>query len=219
MSFAEAIRTCFSKYTDFSGRAARPEFWYFVLFSIIVDVAFWLLLFVVAMMAGPSGNSGVALISLVLTVLWLVVQLALLVPQLAVLVRRLHDTNRSAWWILVALIPFGSLILLFLCVQEGDAGTNLYGPPPGQPAWNPDMPESGPGMGVPDGSADGLPGAVPAAPGAAIGGGQAINSEHSDMPKVYNRPAGLPVMPAPPRLPAPRTPVTEEMDTTQTAGQ
>ena len=56
MGFGDAVRTCFSKYADFSGRAARPEFWYFFLFIVIIDVAFWLLLFVVAMLAGPSGR-------------------------------------------------------------------------------------------------------------------------------------------------------------------
>ncbi|MCB0917866.1 MAG: DUF805 domain-containing protein [Actinobacteria bacterium] len=221
MGFGDAVRTCFSKYADFSGRAARPEFWYFFLFIVIIDVAFWLLLFVVAMLAGPSGNTAMALVSLVISVLWLVVTLALLVPQLAVLARRLHDTDKSALWILLAFIPFGSLVLLFFCIQEGDSGTNLYGPPPGQGGWDPsmpfdpNMPAGAPGApGVPGG-----PGVPEGDPVAANGAPQAVSSENAATPQVFHRPAGLPVMPNPPRLPAPRTPVTEQLAQQQAATQ
>src|SRR3569832_1282971 len=77
MGFGEAIRVCFSKYVDFRGRARRSEYWYFVLFCGIVRF--------VGMFLGPLS---------------IILGLAILLPQLAAVVRRLHDTGRSGWWLL-----------------------------------------------------------------------------------------------------------------------
>ena len=98
MNFGEAISTCFKKYVVFDGRASRSEYWWFALFTWLVNIA---LRFVIPALAGLFA-------------------LAVLLPSLAVGARRLHDTNRSAWFLLLWLIPIvGWIILLVFFVQEG----------------------------------------------------------------------------------------------------
>ena len=114
MSFADSVRTCLSKYVTFSGRARRSEFWWFTLFLIILYV-------VAAIIDAAIGNSLVVIL----------VALAFLLPSLAVTMRRLHDTGRSGWWILIGLIPFiGGIILLVFECMDGQPGPNSYGPSP-----------------------------------------------------------------------------------------
>ena len=109
------------KYADFTGRAPRPEYWWFVLAQIIVLI---IAMFLDSILGTDFGGSGYGLI-------YLVVALGLLVPALAAGVRRLHDTNRSGWWLLLALIPIvGAIILIVFLASAGDAGDNQYGPPP-----------------------------------------------------------------------------------------
>jgi len=104
MDLQEAVRVCFAKYLDFEGAASRSEFWWFFLFTGVV--------------------SGVlALVSNTLSGLF---SLAVLLPFIAVAVRRLHDTNRSGWWLLICFLPVvGWFVLAFLLVQEGDQPTSL----------------------------------------------------------------------------------------------
>ena len=93
----KAVKTCFNKYVDFSGRAARPEFWWFFLFQISV--------LLVARLIGGD-------------ILYGLVALALLLPSLAVGARRLHDIGKSAWFLLLALIPIiGFFVLLYFFIQ------------------------------------------------------------------------------------------------------
>jgi uncharacterized membrane protein YhaH (DUF805 family) len=107
MTFTDSIRICFIKYTDFKGRAVRSEYWWFVLFNVLVSAALHLI--------NPSG------------LLAGIFSLAMLLPALAVAVRRLHDTNRSGWFILLGLIPIiGWIILLVWYIQKSDEGTNQY---------------------------------------------------------------------------------------------
>lgn len=109
MSFTESIKLCFAKYADFSGRAKRPEFWWFALFCFIGS----LLLEIV--------GSGVS---------WLF-SLATLLPSLAVGARRLHDQNKSGWMQLIWLIPIlGWIYMIYLLAQPGDIVDNQYGTPP-----------------------------------------------------------------------------------------
>jgi uncharacterized membrane protein YhaH (DUF805 family) len=89
MGFGEAIRACFGKYAVFNGRARRSEYWYFVLFGIIVSMVTNT---ADAIITGASSGAVPAPVSGIAS-------LALLLPQLSVNVRRLHDTNRSGWWI------------------------------------------------------------------------------------------------------------------------
>ncbi|MCR4923527.1 MAG: DUF805 domain-containing protein [Lachnospiraceae bacterium] len=114
MSFVDSIKTCFTKYVDFSGRARRSEFWWFYLFTSLASA--------LAMGIGNAINapfiSGL-------------VSLALLLPNLAVTVRRLHDLNKKWVWILIELVPVvGWIILIVMLVKEGTQGDNDFGPDP-----------------------------------------------------------------------------------------
>jgi uncharacterized membrane protein YhaH (DUF805 family) len=106
MNFSQAVATCLRKYVDFSGRAARPEFWWFFLFQIIVLVV--------------TG--------LMSDILNLIAALGLLLPGLSVGARRLHDIGKSGWFLLLGFIPvIGFLILLYWFVQSS-APANAFGP-------------------------------------------------------------------------------------------
>lgn len=108
------------KYAVFSGRARRKEYWYFVLFNILIGV----LLGFVEGLIGLAPNSPQS-------VLGTIYALAVLLPGLGVSVRRLHDTGKSGWWLLIALVPLiGGIVLLIFMVQDSDAGDNPYGPSP-----------------------------------------------------------------------------------------
>ena len=105
------------KYAEFSGRATRREYWLFFLVNILIMIGFNLL----------SG----ALDSTLIQVLGVLYILAVLVPSIAVYVRRLHDTNHSAWWLLLSLIPIiGGIILIIFLVTDSQAGDNRYGANP-----------------------------------------------------------------------------------------
>jgi uncharacterized membrane protein YhaH (DUF805 family) len=110
------------KYADFSGRARRMEFWMFVVLNVAVSV-------VASILDGILGMSG--MIAGAYGPLTLVAGLALLVPGIAVAVRRLHDQDKSGWWLLIALVPIiGALALLVFYFLEGTKGDNQYGPDP-----------------------------------------------------------------------------------------
>ncbi len=101
------------KYAVFSGRARRKEYWMFLLFHIII-----IALGVIESIVGT--NSVIALFYM----------LAILLPGLAVTVRRLHDTGKSGWWLLIGLVPLIGIVILVFMVQDGQAGDNQYGPNP-----------------------------------------------------------------------------------------
>jgi uncharacterized membrane protein YhaH (DUF805 family) len=118
MGFGDAVKTCFSKYAEFKGRASRAEYWWFFLSYIIVYVA----LAIVA--AAARGLSFL---------LWIAI-VAYIIPLIAAAVRRLHDTGKSGWWYFIGLIPLvGFIILIVMLAAEGQPGPNEYGPPPGSP--------------------------------------------------------------------------------------
>ncbi len=113
-----AVITCFNKYVVFKGRADRPEFWYFVLFQVVV----------------------LAVLSLVSRPLEGLASLVFLLPGLAVGARRLHDINKTGWWMLIGLIPLiGWVLLIYWAAQPGDAGGNEYGEPPTKAPAAPDL--------------------------------------------------------------------------------
>ncbi len=128
------------KYSDFTGRSRRKEFWLFILLMIVVSV-------VATTIDSMLGMSG--LIFGIYGPLTLIVALALLTPQLSVSVRRLHDTNRSGWWVLLGFVPVVTMlvsyqtglavlnllslvafVLIYFFVLEGTKGPNQYGPDP-----------------------------------------------------------------------------------------
>jgi uncharacterized membrane protein YhaH (DUF805 family) len=128
MSFSEAVRSVFRKWNKTDGRASRSEYWWFVLFTIIAPFAFAVVL---ALLGTLLGSIGGALLAGVLSIVFVVAALFVIIPTLTVSIRRLHDTNRSGWWLLLNLIPVGSLILLIFYVLDGTHGPNNYGDRPG----------------------------------------------------------------------------------------
>ncbi|MBY4593996.1 DUF805 domain-containing protein [Ottowia caeni] len=109
------------KYATFSGRAQRAEYWYFVLFYILILFGLTL---IDSITGSYSAESGMGLLGGIFTLL-------LLIPSIAVGARRLHDTGRSGWWLLIALIPLvGAIVLLVFTVQDSTPGENQYGPNP-----------------------------------------------------------------------------------------
>ena len=111
----------FKKYAVFGGRSRRKEYWYLVLFNIIVGVV----------LAGIDVLLGTFSFAQNIGLLSAIYSLAVLIPSLAVTVRRLHDIDRSGWWIFINLIPLiGAIVLLVFAVSEGTLGNNRYGPNP-----------------------------------------------------------------------------------------
>ena len=114
--YVEALK----KYAVFSGRARRKEYWYFFLFHIII---FLVLMTIDILIGSYSAETRIGLLS----ALYL---LATLIPHIAVGVRRLHDTNRSGWWILIGFVPILGIVLLIFMVQDSQPSENQYGPNP-----------------------------------------------------------------------------------------
>ena len=129
MDIATAIRTCFRKYATFSGRAARSEFWWFILFVmgmnfILTFVDSFLFGTVTTMPGGFSAETDRPFFSAIF-------MLGTLLPTLSVLVRRLHDTDRSGWWYWIILIPMiGMIVLIVWLASKGTPGPNRFGPDP-----------------------------------------------------------------------------------------
>ena len=108
MDFQTAVKTCFSKYADFNGRASRSEYWWFVLAEVIVLIV----------------------ASLIHQYVYFIAALGFLMPALAVGARRLHDIGKSGWLQLLMLIPIVNLVLIYFYVQPTQPETNNYGEPP-----------------------------------------------------------------------------------------
>lgn len=139
MSFIGSIKSCFSKYVTFAGRAPRSEFWFFVLFIWLGVLVFYGLIFLMldtsAMMetaqTGSFDPGASFAFPITPSILLLVFILVTFLPNISVTVRRLHDTGRSGWWYWISLIPIaGIIILLVFFVSKGTDGDNDYGPDP-----------------------------------------------------------------------------------------
>ncbi len=107
MTLGESISTCFVKYVKFDGRATRSEYWWFMLF-----------IFLVSCVAATINDAFYG-----------VVAFALLLPHLAVASRRLHDLNKTTWWLLLGLVPIANLLLLIWFCMKGTSGPNRFGEP------------------------------------------------------------------------------------------
>jgi uncharacterized membrane protein YhaH (DUF805 family) len=133
-SFGASVRRFFRKYSVFTGRASRSEFWWAMLFQYIVGTIAGLMLTIVVIAvvvsvivgADQEDSAATMLNATVVSTLVIVIGLALitlplLLPSIAVTVRRLHDTNRSGWWYLISLIPFGGYAIYVFAALESDA--------------------------------------------------------------------------------------------------
>jgi uncharacterized membrane protein YhaH (DUF805 family) len=128
MGFTEAIRAGFDNYVNFNGRASRPAYWWWVLFGVLVTLVTRVLDGLIGSNIVSTNQFGTEVSTGIITSL---AGLALLLPSISVLVRRLHDTDRSGWWYWIVLIPIlGWLVLLFFLVSAGTPTANRYGPPP-----------------------------------------------------------------------------------------
>ncbi|WP_262694515.1 DUF805 domain-containing protein [Kordiimonas aquimaris] len=114
MDFGTAVKTGFRRYLDFEGRSIRSEYWWWMLFVFLVNIALNIF----------NGSIGGTLLSSLFS-------LIVLIPDISVSVRRLHDIGKSGWWILLWLVPLiGWVVIVYWAVQEGDVGDNEYGPDP-----------------------------------------------------------------------------------------
>ena len=115
--YLEALK----KYAVFQGRARRKEYWYFVLFNILISIV----LALIDVATGTfSAQAGLGLLGAIYT-------LGVLIPGIAVTVRRLHDADHSAWWLLIVFVPLiGLIVLLVFMFQDSHPGANKYGPNP-----------------------------------------------------------------------------------------
>ena len=114
MGFGEAVSVCFKKSFVWEGRASRAEFWWFELAQLLILVA--------AAIIDQIIGTGV---------LYIIAAIALILPAIAVLIRRLHDTDRTGWWCWIYLLPLiGLIVILVFTLTGGDEGDNKYGPNP-----------------------------------------------------------------------------------------
>ena len=117
MNLVEAISSGFRNYASFSGRSVRSEYWYWCLFAAIVLFVFGAVdrsLYPGPLAMGPFSYVNMA------------VGLALILPSLAVSVRRLHDIDRTGWWVLIALTAIGTLVLIYWACLPGTSGPNRF---------------------------------------------------------------------------------------------
>ena len=115
MDFVTAVKTCFEKYFTFSGRARRSEYWWFILFTLVIG-------FIVGFIEGLAKTGSILTIAL---------NLALIIPSLALACRRLHDIGKSGWWQLIVIIPIiGWIIVIYWYTRPSHEGENQYGENP-----------------------------------------------------------------------------------------
>jgi len=118
MNIQTAVKTCFSKYATFSGRASRSEYWFFYLFTIIASIVTWV---IDTMLLGYSAEDTGAIS--------LIFQIIIILPSIAVGARRLHDIGKSGWWQLLILTIIGIILLIVWFATIGSSKKNKYGNP------------------------------------------------------------------------------------------
>jgi len=113
--FSSSIRKGFTRFADFSGRTTRDEYWWFTTAVVLASV-------VLSLLQLATGFSV-----LTESLSWLF-SLACLLPSLSISVRRLHDVNRSGWWLLLLFTLVGLVLIAYWAVKDSDPGANDYGP-------------------------------------------------------------------------------------------
>ena len=119
MDIQTSIKTCFSKYATFSGRASRSEFWLFQLFTFLGSIA---TLIIDVMILGFSLDDASSPTNLIFL-------LIVMIPSVAVGCRRLHDLNKSGWWQLLYLTIIGIILLIIWWTTQGENKKNKFGLP------------------------------------------------------------------------------------------
>ena len=117
MNFQQSIEKCFKNYANFNGRATRSEYWWFILFGVLVSFGTSIIDFII----DPTGN---------FILFNSIASLVLIIPQLSAACRRLHDTGRSGWWQLLYLTIIGGIVVLIWLVTETIKKKNHFGPIP-----------------------------------------------------------------------------------------
>jgi uncharacterized membrane protein YhaH (DUF805 family) len=117
MGFGEAISSVLGNYVTFSGRAPRSEYWYWALFILIISV---IAMAIDLMLFAESGYSPLGTL----------ISLGLLLPNISVAVRRLHDIDRTGWWVLIAFTIIGIILLIIWACTKGTDGPNSHGQDP-----------------------------------------------------------------------------------------
>jgi len=129
MDFLQAIASCFNKYADFSGRASRREYWFFFLFRVVTE-------YIAGMIDKTALQDYVHTYYIghfaqQIGLLGIIVGIFLILPSISVACRRLHDVDRSGWWLLSALTIIGAVFPLFFWVcTKGTQGDNRFGSDP-----------------------------------------------------------------------------------------
>jgi len=118
MNFFEAVSSGFHNYVNFSGRAVRSEYWYWTLFATVVVAV----LGAIDQLLYPGARIGT------FSIVDMIISLALVLPSIAVSVRRLHDIDRTGWWVLLGFTIIGVLLLIYWACQRGTVGQNRFGP-------------------------------------------------------------------------------------------
>jgi len=119
MDIQTSVKTCFNKYATFSGRASRSEFWLFQLFTFFGSIA---TLIIDVAILGFSLRDEASPINLIFL-------LTVMIPSIAVGCRRLHDLNKSGWWLLLYLTIIGIILLIIWWATQGESKKNRFGLP------------------------------------------------------------------------------------------
>ena len=122
MNFVQAVKSYFIRWNDFKGRSSRSEYWWATLFAYLV-----IILQQVVQVMLVQAESVLALLAMITILVFL---LFLTIASFAVMVRRIHDVNRSGWWFLIYFTIIGIFVLLYWYVQKGDEADNRYGSDP-----------------------------------------------------------------------------------------
>jgi len=120
----EYFKLALSRWNDFQGRSRRSEFWYFYLGFVLIVFG---LSFLGGIIGGATGSEAGGIIPMVLLG---IVSLVFIVPFLACAVRRLHDSGKSGWWLLISIIPLGGIVLFVFYCLDSEPGANKWGPNP-----------------------------------------------------------------------------------------
>lgn len=127
MTFGQAIKSGFSNYSTWKGRASRSEYWWWYLFVVLVTLPFNLLYMQTYFSVMVLGETDPSQVFNWAFFLLLIVGLALFLPTIAMLIRRLHDTDRSGGWFWIQLIPtVGSIIILVFTLLPSTPGPNRF---------------------------------------------------------------------------------------------